>query len=128
MKRGFTLLEVLSIIVILGVLSVLLVPKVVDLVDASEEKAILDSAKQYVSAVNKYIVENNIDTSGTYNVSKANEGFAALNDVVDVSGKLPTGESVTIDDNYSVTSAVLIFNHFRVTYDGQDYSIEEIEE
>ena len=127
MKRGFTLLEVLSIIVILGVLSVLLAPKVVDLVDKSEEKVILDSARQYVKAVNKYLIENNFDQAGTYNVATPNEGIPSFNDLVEVSGKLPDGDTVTIDDQYNTTSAILEFNHFRVTYNGEDYAIEELE-
>ncbi len=127
MKRGFTLLEVLSIIVILGVLSVLLVPKVVDLVDVSEERVILDSSRQYVKAVNKYLVENNV-APGTYNVAEPSDGLDALNDVIEVSGKLPNSGNVTVDDNYNTVSAVLVFRYFKVTYNGEDYALEELEE
>ena len=128
MKRGFTLLEVLSVIVILGILSTLLAPKIIDFVDSTEEKTALDSARQYVKAVDKYLVENNFDKAGTYNVATSNEDMEPFNNLIEISGKLPTGNTITIDDQYSVTEAILVFGHYQVTYNGNDYSVSELEE
>ena len=128
MKRGFTLLEVLAVIVILGVLSALLAPKIIDFVDSTEEKTSLDSARQYVKAVNKYLVENNFDKAGVYNVATSNEDMEPFNNLIEISGKLPTGNTITIDDQYSVTEATLVFGHYQVTYNGNDYSVSELEE
>lgn len=127
MNRGFTLLETLTVIVILGVLSVLAVPKVIDIVNTSEEKVALNSAKQYIQAVNKYLVENDFQKAGTYNVAEANKEMSPLNNLVEVSGNLPTGNTVSIDDNYTTINAVLIFGKYKIKYDGTNYTSEIIE-
>lgn len=128
MKRGFTLLEVLTVIVILGLLAVVITPKIIDTVSISEEKTILASAKGYIKAVNKYLVENDMTEAGTYFVAKTNEGIGPVNDLIEVEGKLPEGDTITIDSNYTTINAVLTFGNFKVTYDGKDYNVELIEE
>lgn len=56
-RKGFTLIEVLGVLIILGILSLITVPMVTSYIDVSKEKAyeqsikgIIDAAKYYVSS------------------------------------------------------------------------------
>ena len=58
MKKGFTLVELLAVIVILGVLSVLIVPKIKKTLNNSKEKINLASANELLKAA-EYQYERN---------------------------------------------------------------------
>jgi type IV pilus assembly protein PilA len=74
-RRAFTLVEVLSVIVILGILLAIAVPSIYNLVEDSKNnsyKVMVDiiesSAKLYVSR-NKEEISNIIDDEGVYEIS-----------------------------------------------------------
>ena len=52
-KKGFTLIELLAVIVILAIITVIAVPKILSVIEKSEEQSFLDSAK---------LIENGIKT------------------------------------------------------------------
>ena len=64
-KNGFTLVELLAVIVILGVILVVAIPKILNVIDASKEDAIKSTAKMLAtSAENEYATRM---TTGTLN-------------------------------------------------------------
>lgn len=94
MKKGFTLVELLSVIVILAVISLIATPKLVGVVETSRKSAKENSAKGYINSVNDQIVSNefNEDTTvikdGTYYTQTLANVYG-----LDVSGEEPEEDS-----------------------------------
>lgn len=69
-KKGFTLVELLAVIVILGILSLISVPMVMNIINGVEKKSTEESAYGYVEALNQAIVDSNYSTK-----KKINNGY-----------------------------------------------------
>ena len=63
-KKGFTLIELIAVVIVLGILMIIAIPSVSTLVDNSRKKAYLDIAQTYVDAVRKNV------SSRTYIIKK----------------------------------------------------------
>ena len=81
-KKGFTLVELLAVIVILGVIFMFIVPRLSTLIKNGETKEkevleakIINASKEYVSSYNRRLYDNLIDV-GDYN-------YVCLNDLLD---------------------------------------------
>ena len=59
-KKGFTLVELLAVIVILAVILVIAVPKIMDTIQNSKEGTLMSSAKLIASQAEKKYVENQV--------------------------------------------------------------------
>ena len=122
-KKGFTLAELLAIIVILGIVITIASTNISGRVAKSRKKSELVAAKNFITAINDY-----------NNMSKPNEKFCKLensshelvNPTVSLlktkikdaySGKPPKSGTIYIDcDTYQVTSAKLVINLYTVQY------------
>lgn len=63
-KKGFSLIELLAVIVILGLILVIAVPNVVKMVDDFRKKDRIEMLKKSaISAVKEYIVDGNLSAS-----------------------------------------------------------------
>ena len=62
-KRGFTLVEVLGVIVVIGLISFLIVPKVANTIFNSKEVAYKTQVETIENAARKYGIENDSYTS-----------------------------------------------------------------
>ena len=51
MKKGYTLIELMAVIVILAILSIILVPTITDLIDSARMASAKASAQGYIDAV-----------------------------------------------------------------------------
>lgn len=69
-KRGFTLVELLAVIVILGVLSLVAIPIVMNIIKGVQKKSTEESAYGYVEALNQTIVDSDYSTK-----KKINNGY-----------------------------------------------------
>lgn len=112
-KKGFTLIEVLAIIVILAIIAVITVPIVLNVIDNSKKGSAKDSAYGYVDSVNKLYVSKSMGNSefdipdDYYTVSE----LKAMG--VSVSGDEPIGNSwVSVMDN-EVVSGCLQFGGYK---------------
>lgn len=75
-KRGFTLVELLAVIVILAVIVLIATPIILNVIKNTKDKSLKLSVVNYIDAVEKTIVtqksnaDNNIDYSGVYTINK----------------------------------------------------------
>ena len=98
-KKGFTLVELLAVIVILAVILVIAVPKIMDTIQNSKEGTLMSSAKLIASQAEKKYVENQVlginDVISCDDVAKTTDDYDYCNISFDSDGKA----SVTISGN-----------------------------
>lgn len=87
MKKGFTLVELLAVLIIIGLLSVLIVPKVLKTLNDSEQKTNLASAKELIKTAEYKYEENGINgISETIRIDYTND---INTDKIEFDGKKP---------------------------------------
>ena len=94
MKKGFTLVELLAVIVILAIIALIAVPIVINIINNSKKSSEEESLKLYLDAVQKAIVRKQLVTT-TFNPKKCTiEGQEIICDEeeieIDVKGEKPT--------------------------------------
>ncbi len=106
MKKGFTLVELLAVIVILGVLSVLIVPKITETLNDSEEKINLTSAQNLIKAAEyKY---RNDDIMGINENLEIDYTTGQNIDKLEFNGETPEKGQVKISSEGNISMAVKI--------------------
>ena len=117
-KKGFTLIEILAVIVILGLLMVLVIPKVNSVINDSKKNVTLNSVKSLVKGFNEYYVrkkiKNNFDGCTYYFDTKENdcEGF-------EFEGIEPDFGEIFVSKNGEISGFVV--------FDGQRYDVFDSE-
>ena len=61
MKKGFTLVELLAVIVILAIISIIAIPVVIDMINNSKIKSNKEGLNLYIDTVTKRIANSNLD-------------------------------------------------------------------
>lgn len=116
MKKGFTLMELLGVIVVLGIISLIATTIVVEVVNSSKENLLFKSSGYYVDAVELSIknieLSENIILTGTYSIMQdGNICLGTLKDnycseailTVEVTGDRPTKGHVVIYKNQLIS-------------------------
>ena len=132
MKKGFTLLEMLAVLVLLLVVVSIVVPQAVKRTNKAEEDTISANVLSYVKEIETSVVrelgeENGVDLVGLYQVSNGVLTKDDTNYPVNLSGTLPNSGSVTINENGKVTDAILNYEHHQAVYDGKEVTVTYIE-
>ena len=117
MKKGFTLVELLAVIVILAIIALIATPIVLSIVNDTKRSATIQSAEFYLDATMNAIMKENLKVNGEFNpsVCSVNEDGNINCDgddntlVVDIDGEKPSGGEITFD-NGNVTGAMLEFS------------------
>lgn len=130
-KKGFTLVELLAVIVILAIIALIATPIILNVIDNAKEGSAKNSAYGYIDAVEKanaqqILKESSISVlSGTYNISangatvvesKEGEGTKA-SFAVSFKGTAPTAGTLTYADG-KLTSG-------EITVDGKTFTISD---
>ena len=99
-NKGFTLVELLAVIVILALIALIATPIILNVINDAKKQAAKDSAYGYMDAVEKYIVSSELEDEsiqdGTYRVED-------LNKKISVKGSTPDNGNIEIK-NSSVKS------------------------
>lgn len=118
-QKGFTLVELLAVIVILAIIAVIAIPKILNIVEDSKKNAAKSSALGYIDAVEKKIAtnlttsNNNNITTGAYTINELKEKN------VRVSGAAPS-EGWLIVSNNKVVSYSFKINGYYINPDGEN--------
>ena len=67
-KRGFTLVELLAVIVILAIIAIIATPIILGVIETSKKGATENSALGYLDAVEKQIAINLLDEDATNDI------------------------------------------------------------
>ena len=113
-KKGFTLVELLAVIVVLVLILLIAIIKIKDAVNKSADKSISANAGVFIKATNDAASNVNITSSTVFQ-----SGYLTVNDLfnngVKVSGTKPDSGFV-IMNNFEVAEACLSYDGFKVTY------------
>ena len=109
MKKGFTLIELMAVIVILGVLALIMVPVTSNMISKAREKSALESAQNYLKLLGQELslgeMEDNSLEDGEYTIDDINE-----KDIV-VKGNKPDSGNINITDG-KIGDSVLVFGDY----------------
>ena len=102
-NKGFTLVELLAVIVILALIALIATPIILNVINDAKKQAAKDSAYGYMDAVEKYIVSSELEDKsikdGTYRVED-------LNKKISVKGSTPDNGTIKIENkevkNYDI--------------------------
>ena len=115
-NKGFTLVELLAVIVILALIALIATPIILNVINDAKKQAAKDSAYGYMDAVEKYIVSSELEDKsikdGTYRVEELNSMG------VSVKGSTPDNGNIEIK-NSSVKS-------YDIGIDGYEVSNGEV--
>ena len=94
-NKGFTLVELLTVIVILALIALIATPIILNVINDAKKQAAKDSAYGYMDAVEKYIVSSELEDEsiqdGTYRVED-------LNKKISVKGSTPDNGNIEIKE------------------------------
>ena len=112
--NGFTLMELLAVIVILAVIALISTPLILDVVDNARTNAAKSSADGYIDAVENLTLSDILSgettlTSGTYDVT-------TIENSIQINGDYPTEGNITIDYLSNVVYADLCINNKEIVY------------
>lgn len=122
-KKGFTLVEVLAVIVVLGLISVIIVPKVINTVNDSEKKSYEASVNNLVNSLNSISIDKKANLISFEGCSIDFDNDVNTCTDLDFSGELPTSGSITVDRDGNVNGSVG-FGNDRFFVDKNNVQIE----
>jgi len=78
-SQGFTLVEIMIVVVIIGLLAAMAIPAFQKVRTSSQDKAVLNNARQMAAAADQYFLENGVSTVTQGNLVGASNYVKALN-------------------------------------------------
>lgn len=122
-KQGFTIIELLTVIIILSLIVMVVMPNVIKKVNQSEIDTALISAKSYVNTVNQKVLRSN---SVGPKISDGIYTPTELSDLgVSFTGAAPTDGNIVITDGAVAEKSTITINDYSMTYNGYEFSINE---
>lgn len=80
-RKGFTLVEIMIVVVIIGLLAAMAIPAFQKVRQSSQDKAVLNNARQLSAASDQYFLENGVSSVDSTNLVGPTNYVKALNTV-----------------------------------------------
>lgn len=106
-NKGFTLVELLAVLVILAALAAIIIPTTMNIINSSKKATAIDSADGYLRAVSNYLV--------TVNIQNGNYGIDDEDIKADYTGLSPSAGLLKIAKN-EIQEAKLCMNNYSIDY------------
>ncbi len=126
-KNGFTLVEVIIVLVILAILAAILIPSLVGYIDKANEKASIATCRSFVLAAQTigsetYGEQGTLSTSGTSaNVDK-DKFLKEVFDLAELDSTKYSGQ-IFMSPKGKVTTVEFYDGEFHVTFTGTSYNV-----
>lgn len=130
-NNGFTLVELLAVIILIGLIALITVPKINESISDSKQKIAEASAVNYSKQIDKLVLEekmknNSILLDGEYNIDSNGNIYNEENEyVIDVSGKKPTGGTLTFSENDLQSGCITVNKYAIIIENGEVTSSEK---
>ena len=98
-SKGFTLVEIMIVVVIIGLLAAMAIPAFQKVRTSSQDKAVLNNARQLAAAADQYFLENGVSTVLQGSLVGATNYVKALNLVANETYPDSYTQGVTITIN-----------------------------
>ncbi len=95
-RQGFTLVEIMIVVVIIGLLAAMAIPAFQKVRVASQDKAVLNNARQMAAAADQYYLENGATFADATSLIGATNYVKALNTVASEGYPTAYTQGVTI--------------------------------
>ena len=121
-SKGFTLIELISVIILMGVIALITVPIIKDTIESAREKNFKNSALGLIEAANEYYLNSKLTGDYFEEIEfKVNNGkMISGNKELSFNGKVPVGDSyVKIKANGDVAINIT---------DGEFYAVKDYDE
>ena len=97
--KGFTLVEIMIVVVIIGLLAAMAIPAFQKVRQSSQDKAVLNNARQLAAAADQYFLENGVSSVTQGSLVGSTNYVKALNLVANETypGGFTQGMTITVD-------------------------------
>jgi type IV pilus assembly protein PilA len=94
--KGFTLVEIMIVVVIIGLLAAMAIPAFQKVRQSSQDKAVLNNARQLSAAADQYYLENGVSSVASTNLVGATNYVKVVNTVASETYPTNLTQGITI--------------------------------